>query len=157
MELETRGHPLHTRSLTIETTLRDDGRWHVRSEVVDLRKCSFVPMVDDIQPAGIIHHMQIDFELDLDTLVMDDIAVQQPQVAVEPSEASLGECCRDAGPSLTELSGQALDDGFLKRLGLHYGGQETGLVHSLTNWEVRTRRFPTGYRFESTAADDVDP
>ena len=35
-------------------THADDGRWHARGDVIDLRKNGFVPSSYDIQPAGVI-------------------------------------------------------------------------------------------------------
>ena len=64
MQILVAGHPLHTRSLTITVSVADDGRWRARGDVIDLRKCSFVPLVSDIQPAGIVHLMSIDAVLD---------------------------------------------------------------------------------------------
>jgi hypothetical protein len=131
-------------------TVREDGLWHVRGDVVDLRKCSFVPMVDDIQPAGIIHHMTIELGLDPKTRRIETLDVDQPQVAVEPSEASRGECCRDAGPRLTELAGETLDDGFPKRLGLHYGGA-LGCSHLLTLFQMMGNALPVALAREAAA------
>ena len=64
MQLPIHGHPVHTRSLTITVTVLDDLRWRARGDIIDLRKCSFVPMMSDLQPAGIIHQMTIDAVLD---------------------------------------------------------------------------------------------
>lgn len=150
MELRSAGHPLHTRSLTITASVREDGLWHVRGDVVDLRKCSFVPMVDDIQPAGIIHHMTIELDLDPATRRIETLEVEQPQVAVEPSVASRGECCRDAGPRLTELAGETLDAGFPKRLGLHYGGP-LGCSHLLTLFQMMGNALPVALGREAAA------
>ena len=44
MHLDLRGHPLHTRSLSVTLTRRADGRLDVRGELVDLRKRGFVPV-----------------------------------------------------------------------------------------------------------------
>jgi hypothetical protein len=141
MQLPAQGHPLHTRSLTITATVADEGRWHVRGDIVDLRKCSFVPMTDDLQPAGIIHQMHIVLGLDLETRRMETVEVGQPHVAVEATPASGGECCRDPAPRLEELAGEVLDDGFAKRLGLHFGGP-LGCSHLLTLFQLISNALP---------------
>ena len=53
----------------------------------------------------------------LDLMLPDgeSLDVEQPHVAVEPSKASRGECCRDPAPRLKGLVGETIDDGFLKR------------------------------------------
>ncbi len=150
MQLEASGHPLHTRALTIETEVLDDGRWRFRGDVNDLRKCSFVPMIDDIQPAGIIHQMAILGVLDPETRVIHDIRVEQPHVAVEPSALTGGECCRDPGPKLVALSGETLDDGFHKRLSAHFGGA-LGCSHLLTLFQMMADALPAALDWEERA------
>ena len=150
MQLQSSGHPLHTRALTITASVREDRRWHVRGDVVDLRKCSFVPMLDDIQPAGLVHQMAIEFDLDLETRRIEDIEVEQVHVAVEPSALTGGECCRDPGPRLTELSGEILDAGFNKRLGVFYGGA-LGCSHLLTLFQLMANALPVAISREARA------
>src|SRR5262249_28873610 len=57
MHLDLRGHPLHTRCLSITLVQRADGRLDVHGEIVDLRKRGFVPVAGDLQPSGVVHHM----------------------------------------------------------------------------------------------------
>lgn len=153
MLIEARGHPLHTRSLTIDTRVRDDGRWHFRGDVTDLRKCSFVPMIDDIQPAGIIHQMSIQGAVDPATRVIDEIAVEQPHIAVEPSAMTGGECCRDPGPKLLAFSGDPLDRGFHKRLSAHFGGA-LGCSHLLTLFQMMADALPAALDREAAARSE---
>ena len=104
------GLPLHTRSLTVQLRAAGPDQWRARGDVIDLRKNGFVPTSYDIQPAGVIHSMSIELDLDPTTLRMDAIRIDQPFVAVEASEATRGECCRDPAPRLIELTGECLDD-----------------------------------------------
>lgn len=131
MPLSITGVPLHTRSLTSVASLRADGRWSVRGDVIDLRKCGFVPMSHDIQPAGIIHHMTIELIVDPGSLRIDELVTSQPHVAVEASIRTDGECCRDPAPLLQQLAGEVIDDTFTKKLSGSFGGP-LGCSHLLT-------------------------
>lgn len=131
MPLSITGVPLHTRSLTSVASLREDGRWAVRGDVIDLRKSGFVPMTHDIQPAGIIHHMTIEMVLDPATLRIDELVTAQPHVAIEASERTQGECCRDPADRLQVLEGEVIDDAFTRKLSGTFGGP-LGCSHLLT-------------------------
>lgn len=125
------GVPLHTRSLTIVAALREDQRWDVRGDVIDLRKCGFVPMTQDIQPSGIIHHMTIKQVVDPESLRIDSLETEQPHVAIEASERTGGECCRDPAPRLLALQGEVMDETFARKLSREFGGA-LGCSHLLT-------------------------
>ncbi len=131
MHLDLRGHPLHTRSLSITLTQRGDGRLDVHGELVDLRKRGFVPVAGDLQPSGIVHHMQLAAVVDPATLALDEIAARQPAVAFEASAVTRGESCRDPIDRVRALAGVRLDDGFTRRLGDEIGGPR-GCSHVLT-------------------------
>ena len=64
MEIDLRGAPAHTRTLSVE--LRDDGaeRLDVRGTILDVRKRGLVPMAGDLQTAGVIHLMRVDASVD---------------------------------------------------------------------------------------------
>src|SRR5207247_8847167 len=47
MRLEARGHPLHTRALSVVLAARADGKLDVHGAVLDLRKRGFVPVAGD--------------------------------------------------------------------------------------------------------------
>ena len=59
MELCVRGHPLHSRLLSVTLAQRADGRLDVFGEILDLRKRGFVPVAGDLQASGIVHQMQL--------------------------------------------------------------------------------------------------
>jgi hypothetical protein len=104
LQVPVSGHPLHTRSLTMTVHTATQGRWRARGDVIDLRKCSFVPMMLDLQPAGIIHHMTIELVFDPATRRVESLQVSQPHVAIEASQATGGECCRDPAPCQIRLN-----------------------------------------------------
>lgn len=131
MHLDLRGHPLHTRSLSITLTQRADGRLDVHGELVDLRKRGFVPVAGELQPSGVVHHMLLDGVADPATRVLDAIEARQPAVAFEPSAITRGESCRDPVDRVRALAGTALDAGFTRRLGEAIGGPR-GCSHLLT-------------------------
>jgi hypothetical protein len=131
VELDLRGHPLHTRALSLELRQRADGALGAAGVLLDLRKRSFVPVAGDLQAAGVLHHMQIAAVLDPATLELLSIEVAQPSVAFEPSAVTAGESCRDPAPRLQALVGARLDDGFARRLGSEIGGTR-GCTHVLT-------------------------
>jgi hypothetical protein len=131
MHLDLRGHPLHTRSLSVTLTRRADGRLDVCGELVDLRKRGFVPVAGELQPSGVVHHMLLDAVVDPVAHVLDDIVARQPAVAFEPSAMTRGESCRDPVDRIRSLAGTRLDDAFARRLGDEIGGPR-GCSHILT-------------------------
>jgi hypothetical protein len=131
MHLDLRGHPLHTRCLSITLVQRADGRLDVHGEIVDLRKRGFVPVAGDLQPSGVVHHMLLDGEVDPRAATLDTITLRQPAVAFEASAVTAGESCRDPADRIHALAGARLDDGFARRLGAEIGGPR-GCSHVLT-------------------------
>ena len=43
MQIPLEGHPLHTRSLSVNVTRRDDGRWRARGDVIREAREHVVP------------------------------------------------------------------------------------------------------------------
>ncbi|MEE2674349.1 MAG: DUF2889 domain-containing protein [Myxococcota bacterium] len=148
MQLPVRGHPLHTRALTLVVESLSDGRWHARGDVVDLRKVGFVPMLSDIQPAGIIHQMSIELVVDPATTQIDSVEVDQRAVAIEPSESTRGECCRDPAERLHALAGERLDGAFARRLSGVFGGPR-GCSHLLTLFQLMASGLQRAFVLES--------
>ncbi len=141
MQLPMQGHPVHTRSLTLSVSVLDDSRWRARGDIIDLRKCSFVPMMSDLQPAGIVHQMTIDAVVDPRSRKLESIETAQPFVAIEASRASRGECCRDPAWRLQELVGERLDADFGGRLSEAFGGPR-GCSHLLTLFRLMATALP---------------
>lgn len=131
MQLEARGDPLHTRSLTVTLTHRADGRLDVRAGILDLRKRGFVPVAGELQPAGVVHDMHLGGIIDPVTATLAELAAEQRSVAFEPSAVTQGESCRDPIDRLCALAGTRLDAGFTRRLSAAFGGPR-GCSHLLT-------------------------
>ncbi|MDP6980860.1 MAG: DUF2889 domain-containing protein [Myxococcota bacterium] len=151
MPLKITGVPLHTRSLTIVAALRGDGRWDVRGDIIDLRKCGFVPMTQDVQPSGIIHHMTIKQVVDPNSLRIDSLEVAQPHVAIDASERTSGECCRDPSPRLQALQGEVMDEHFGRKLSSEFGGA-LGCSHLLTLFFGMAAAIPRAVMHEEEVA-----
>jgi len=135
--------------LEVELLATAGGGLHARGSVVDLRKMGFVPLINDIQNAGFVHHMKLDWEIDPVTRRVDHITVDQPYVAVEPSEGSEYECCRDPADRLLALEGEALTPGFEKHVTPLFGGA-LGCSHLMTLAQTMGRALP--YALERDAA-----
>jgi hypothetical protein len=126
---------------------RADGGWGARGDVIDLRKVGFVPMMDDIQPAGIIHQMSIALDIDRSTRVIERIDIEQPVVAIEPSRVTRGECCRDPASRLQELEGSRIDAELAKRLSGVFGGPR-GCSHLLTLFQAMSAGIGRAFALE---------
>ena len=131
MRLEARGHPLHTRALSVVLAARADGRLDVHGAVLDLRKRGFVPVAGDLQGAGVIHDMRLAGKIDPGSATLETLAAEQRSVAFEASAVTGGESCRDPIDRIAALAGTRLDDGWARRLGDAIGGPR-GCSHLLT-------------------------
>jgi hypothetical protein len=131
MDLDLRGHPLHTRAFTVALTQREDGRVDADGTILDLRKRGFVPVGGDLQSSGIVHHMRLATVIDPATRRMIDAVAEQPAVAFEASAATLGESCRDPIDAAQALAGATLGDGWPDRVGETLGGPR-GCFHVFT-------------------------
>lgn len=130
METIVRGRPIHSRTLDVAATWREDGSWDARGEIVDLRKTGFVPIAGDLQMAGLLHHMQLRGVCDPASGALRELEVRQPAVAFEPSALTEGESCRDPGDRVAELVGEPLADSFPSRINAAIGGPR-GCSHVL--------------------------
>lgn len=131
MQLEARGLPIHTRTLSVTLLATATEAIELSAYVLDLRKRGFVPVAGDLQGTGIIHHMQLAGTLDPATRTLTQIGARMPTVAFEPSSASAGESCRDLVGRVEGLAGATLDAGWIRRLGAEIGGPR-GCSHVLT-------------------------
>jgi hypothetical protein len=131
VRLDVRGHPLHTRALSLTLTQRSDGKLDASAGVLDLRKRGFVPIAGDLQPSGIVHDMRLGGIVDPSTRALETIDAEQRSVAFEPSAVTHGESCRDPIANVAALAGARLDDGWARRVGAEIGGVR-GCSHLLT-------------------------
>jgi hypothetical protein len=148
VQLPLEGQPLHTRSLLIELS-NDPAGLRVWGLVLDLRKASFVPMVEELHTAGLIHDMSLELRVDPATRVIRELQVAQRRVAVEASEQTAGQSCRDVQPRLQELVGHALDAGFPAVLQQAFGGPR-GCSHLLTLLHLAASSLPPALDFEAS-------
>jgi len=131
MQLEARGLPIHTRTLSVTLAAAPAPQVSFAAYVLDLRKRGFVPVAGDLQGTGIIHHMLLDGEIDAGRREVARIAARMPTVAFEASAASEGESCRDLVGRVDALGGTAVDGQWARRLGGEIGGPR-GCSHVLT-------------------------
>lgn len=131
MRLDLRGEPLHTRTLGVTLTQRTDGNLDAAGVLLDLRKRGFVPVGGELQPAGIVHQMLLDGEIDPAGPTLAAVAVRQPHVAFERSALTRGESCRDPADRVALLAGARLDAAWARRLADDIGGPR-GCSHVLT-------------------------
>jgi hypothetical protein len=110
-------------------------------EVIDLRKASMVPMIDELQTAGIIHHMLLDLVIDPESRKIERLETEQPAVAVEASEKTLSQSCRDPAPRLQELVGHVIDADLSRELQRIFGGP-LGCSHLLTLFHLMANALP---------------
>lgn len=131
MRPEPRGEPVHTRALGATITRREDGRVGARGYLLDLRTRGFLPLGGSMQGMGIIHHMELRWVVDADTLVVHDFEPAQPTVAFEATPETEGESCRQPMDAVRALAGVRLGAGFSRTLRDAIGGA-LGCSHVLT-------------------------
>lgn len=156
MHLDVRGHPLHSRALSVTLLQRADGMLDVRGRILDLRKRGFVPVAGDLQTAGVVHDMQLDTVIDPTARRFERLVPEQRAVAFEPSAVTEGESCRDPIDRITALAGSPIDAELPRRLSATIGGPR-GCSHLLTLSQligstVTTALNEDAARFGSTPA-----
>jgi len=131
MSLHLRGEPMHTRALEARLARREDGRVEVAGSLLDLRTRGFLPLAGSMQGMGIIHHMELAWVVDPDSLVVERFEPRQPTVAFEATPETGGESCRQPMDAVRALAGVRLGDGFSRTLLESIGGA-AGCSHILT-------------------------
>jgi hypothetical protein len=154
MLLDLRGHPLHSRALSVTLSQRGDGALDAQAVLLDLRKRGVVPVGGDLGGPGIVHHMLLDAVIDPSGPTLASIAARQPNVAFEPSELTRGESCRDPAARLAALAGARLDAGFARYLSGALGGPR-GCSHILTLSQLLGATV--AWAFDSGGVRAVDP
>lgn len=149
------GHPIHTRTLIVDVIQEGEGQLRALGLILDLRKCGFVPTGGDLQTAGVIHHMQLDVLVDVETREIRAFEPSQSVVAFEATDYTAGESCRDPAHRLRELVGERMDAGIDKRLTLRFGGP-LGCSHLLTLAHLVCSTLPHTLDLEAARADAGD-
>ena len=121
---------LHERSLAIETQPLAADRLGVHAELRDVRHVDMPAYLGVSHPAGVVHHMVLDLEIDpeLSILAIDAKMLKAP---FEPSEKTRGEGCRHILPSYQRLIGTKLDASYATRVFETVGGR-LGCFHILS-------------------------
>ena len=128
---EARGGPLHTRTLSVTFRQAEPPLVAFESYVLDLRKRGFAPVGGDLQPTGIVHHMQVDGTIDTQTGRIQTVASRMPAVAFEARPATGGDTCRNVNGRTALLEGVRVDDAFARSVGAVIGGPR-GCSHLFT-------------------------
>ena len=149
--LIVRGHPIHTRSHVVDVRQADPEHLLAHAEILDLRKCGFVPAGDDLQAAGFIHHMRLDVRVHRESRVIESLEPSQPVVAFEAGPFTGGESCRDPVPLMQRFVGERLDDGFASRLNRGFGGP-LGCTHLLTLMQLVASTLIRSFELEAGLA-----
>lgn len=131
MRPEPGGEPVHTRALGATLARREDGRVAVDGYLLDLRTRGFLPLAGSMQGMGIIHHMELHWVVDPETLVVETFEPTQPTVAFEATPETEGESCRQPMDAVRALAGVRLGQGFSRTLRESIGGA-LGCSHILT-------------------------
>lgn len=113
--------PVHTRSIRVQTYLREDGLWDLEAELIDVKSYGF-PMHDGrVHPAGEpIHHMHLRVTIDAQFNITD------AQVAYDA--APYGEFCSAIAPNYGDLVGLNLLKQFRQRVRERFG-RTSGCTH----------------------------
>jgi hypothetical protein len=106
--------PIHTRRITFEGFLRDDGLWDIDAELVDT-KSNPIHMHErgDLAPGEAVHHMHIRVTVD-DAMTIRDIVTAM-------DDTPFSECRRAADP-VRKLIGATLGAGWRKAIDGAIGG-----------------------------------
>jgi len=113
--------PIHTRSIRVDSYLREDGLWDLEAELVDTKAYDFPIRNGDTHRAGDpVHHMRLRVTID------DDLNILEAEAAYEA--APYGEYCSAIAPAYGELVGLNLRDQFRKRVRERFG-RSAGCTH----------------------------
>jgi hypothetical protein len=88
----------HERTLSIETRPLEGERLGVRGELLDVRRIEMPGYPDGFHPAGLVHDMALDVELDRSLRIVEIDATMRA-IPFQPSERTRGEGCRDVLPN----------------------------------------------------------
>ncbi|MBI2962816.1 MAG: DUF2889 domain-containing protein [Deltaproteobacteria bacterium] len=120
---------LHTRTLSVETRAAGDDCLAVRAELRDVRHVDLPVYLGVAHPAGVVHHMTLDLEVDRE-LTIRAVDARMGSIPFEPSAKTRGEGCRNVLPSYQRLVGTPLDADYPLRV-LETVGGRLGCFHIL--------------------------
>ena len=106
--------PLHTRRISFEGFLREDGLWDIDAELVDSKSAPIQMHERGLLPAGgAIHHMRVRVTVD------DSLTIQAIATAID--SAPFGQCQQAIDP-VQKLVGATLGAGWRKAIERAMGG-----------------------------------
>uniref|UniRef100_UPI00333E9EED DUF2889 domain-containing protein n=1 Tax=Castellaniella defragrans TaxID=75697 RepID=UPI00333E9EED len=101
--------PIHTRSIRVESYLREDGLWDLEAELIDTKAYDFPLHNADVHRAGDpVHHMRLRVTID------DDFNILDAEVVYEA--APYGDLCSAIAPAYRDLIGLNLCKQFRKHV-----------------------------------------
>lgn len=124
---ETAREPLHTRSIRVNSFVREDGQWDIEAELIDTKSYDFTLHNDKHHPAGEpVHHMHLRVTINAALTITDALAVYDA--------APYGEFCSVIAPQYSDLIGLNLLQQFRKRVKERFA-RTAGCTHvtELTN------------------------
>lgn len=124
------GVRLHTRNLFLETHPFGDERLYLHGELRDVRHFDLPQYLGVEHPAGVVHHMGVDVEIDRE-LVIRECDAWMTTFPFEPSEVTRGETCPSVLAAYRSLVGVQLDRDYALRVADAVGGRR-GCFHLLS-------------------------
>lgn len=113
--------PLHTRSIRVQSYARDDGKWDLEAELIDVKAYDFHKRDGVMFKAGQpIHHMHLRITIDGDFTIVAAQAVYDA--------APYGEHCMAIESAYADLIGMNLLKGFRRQVKERFGHVE-GCTH----------------------------
>lgn len=114
-------HPLHTRTIRVQSYGREDGLWDLEAELIDTKAYDFPRHNGEIFPAGRpVHHMHLRITIDA---AFNIVAAQAAYDA-----APYGQQCAAVEPSYQDLIGMNLLRGFRRQVKERFG-HTAGCTH----------------------------
>ena len=92
--------PLHTRVITVRLLYGGPDTVTAEAELIDLRKRSIVPLGASLRGPGVVHHMRLRADVDIETRSIAAIAAAN---GVDPFEAAYDAFCAEDGRALLML------------------------------------------------------
>lgn len=121
---------LHTRTIFLEANPLGADRLYVHGELRDVRYHDLPEFFGVEHPAGVVHHMGLDLEIDRD-LVLRDVDAFMTTYPFAPSERTRGESCVQIVGNYRRLVGLKLDGAYAGRVLETVGGPQ-GCFHILS-------------------------
>src|SRR5262249_15387166 len=121
---------LHRRTVSVEAHRLGTGALSVHAELRDVRRVDMPHYLGVSHPAGVVHHMALDLEIDRDLVVVASRA-WMGTVPFEQGARTGGEGCRDTAPAYAKLVGTRLDERYAARV-LELVGGPVGCFHILS-------------------------